>query len=204
MSRAALSRTWAGPPARTVALARGHGLDRVDHEQVGAHLVGRGEHPVEIVIGQQEAPDPSIRQRSSCCSSGETIGSQPDLLGRLLGGDDQRPASALGDLHRGLEDEGRLPDAGFATDQHDRPRHEAASENPIELADADGPPDLPAILHLPQRYRFGGDDPAVAGFGLFGERLGEIAAGAKAHPFAGGVAAGTTAVSHRSEGIGAG
>jgi hypothetical protein len=119
----------------------------------------------------------------------EAVGSQTHLLGGLFGGNHERTAPALGDLHRRLQDQGRLPHARFATDQHHRSGHEATPQNPIQFADADGSPDLSAILNLAQGHRFGGHHPPVTGLDFFGKRLGDIATRAKAHPFAGGVPA---------------
>ena len=45
---------------------------------------------------------------------------------------------APGDAGRGLEEQGRLADAGLAADEGDRARDEAAGEHPVELADAGG------------------------------------------------------------------
>ncbi len=103
------------------------GLDRVDHDQVGLHLVDRGEHVGEGRLGEQPQP---VTNRT------EPLGPQPHLLGRLFGGDVQRGARPLG---QELQQDRALADPGFAAEQRDRPGHDAPTEHPVELADLGRP-----------------------------------------------------------------
>ena len=65
----------------------------------------------------------------------ESLGTEPDLLGALLGGDVQRPARPTRD---DLEQQGALADAGLATEQGDGAGDQATSEDTIEFVDARG------------------------------------------------------------------
>ena len=65
----------------------------------------------------------------------EAVGAHLHLLGRFLAGDVERAALAR-QLRQRLEDERRLADARIAADQDHRPRHDAAAQHAVELADA--------------------------------------------------------------------
>ena len=100
------------------------GLDRVDHHHLGLlaarHLddrldAGLGHH-LEFVLRQLQAPR-----------------AHGHLLLRLLAGDVQG-RQALGDIAQGLQQDGRLADAGITADQHHRAIHQAAAKHPVQLA----------------------------------------------------------------------
>ena len=52
-SAAATARTWLTPPAAAVHLGGGEGLDGVDDQQPGPHLVDVTEHRGQVVLGGQ-------------------------------------------------------------------------------------------------------------------------------------------------------
>ncbi len=101
-----------------------HGLDRVDHDDVGLHVVDRGDDVGERGLGEQP-------ERIAHCI--EPLGAEPDLLCALLGGHVQR--LALPSRHQ-LQEDRALADARLTTEQRDRTGYEAAAEDPIELTDA--------------------------------------------------------------------
>ena len=119
-------------PARpTPALPRAsgvQGLHRVDHANLGSLVLERRQHGVKVGLG-----DHRDRQRRA---TAQTLGAQPDLGGRLLGRDIQRPRPAATRLASAIVGQRRLADPGRAADQHERPGHDAAPEDVVELADA--------------------------------------------------------------------
>ncbi len=100
------------------------GLDRVDHHHLGLFLTRGGDdrldaglgHHLQLVLWQVQAPR-----------------AHGHLLLRLLAGNVQR-RETLSDIAQGLQQDGRLADAGVAADQHHRTIDQATTEYPVELA----------------------------------------------------------------------
>ena len=63
----------------------------------------------------------SATSQSAGHQGAEPLGPHADLLGRLLGRHEQAPGPAGGQRGQGLEQQGRLADAGLAAEQGDRP-----------------------------------------------------------------------------------
>ncbi|MNM56652.1 hypothetical protein D3C81_678290 [compost metagenome] len=105
-----------------------NGLDRVDHHDPRFLDAGRGDdgldagfgHHLELVLGQAQAP-----------------GAHGHLLLRLLAGDIQR-RHAHGNVAQGLQQDGRLADAGVTTDQHHRAIHQATAQHAVQFGAAGG------------------------------------------------------------------
>ncbi|MCY1421765.1 hypothetical protein D9M71_374290 [compost metagenome] len=158
-------------------------LDRVDHHHLGLFLTGRGNdgfdagfgHDPQLILGQPQAP--------------RTHG---HLLLGFFTGDVQR-RHAFGEVAQGLQQNGRLADAGVATDQHHRAIHQTTTQNPVELAGSGGEArnffdtdfgqglDL-RLLACPAGTTAGGGCPAAFHHG-FGERVPGSALTALAGPF---------------------
>ena len=66
----------------------------------------------------------------------EPARAQPNLVGRLLAGNIGDRKALRGDPRGGLEQQGRLADAGIAADQGRRAGDQAAAERAVELGDA--------------------------------------------------------------------
>ena len=77
---------------------------------------------------------------------------------RLLAGRVEHLAAGPRDAGRDLQQQRRLADPGLAAQQHDRPGHEAAAEDAVELAD----PDRPAELARRRPARSSGDGHGAA------------------------------------------
>ncbi len=104
----------------------GHGLDRVDHDQLGADSFDRFEDVRQRRLGVQ----PQV-----VAGGAEALGTALDLLGALLGGDVQRRAAPCGEE---LQQQRALADARFAAEQRDRAGDEAAAEHSVEFGDGGG------------------------------------------------------------------
>ena len=107
-----------------VEVGGGDGLDRVDDEQLGTHLLEVGEHGAEVGLGGEveQLVDPA-----------GAVGAQPDLGGRLLAGDVEGAALVAGGLGGDLEQQRALADAGLAGEQDRGARDQPAAEHPVEL-----------------------------------------------------------------------
>ena len=84
-----------------------HRLDRVDDHQVGLEAIGVGDDLLEVRL----AIDVAVRHLLGAVG-GEAVSAHLELAGALLAGDVERVE--VGEAEDGLEDEGRLADAGFA------------------------------------------------------------------------------------------
>ncbi len=118
-------------PGSAVAGIGGDRLHRIDDQQLWLDDVEMGQHGTEIVLGGDE---------QVWVDAAGALGTQPNLRRRLLARDDQRgPGAGGGEAMGDLEQQRGLADAGFAGQQHHRPRHQAAAEYAVELGDACGP-----------------------------------------------------------------
>ena len=114
-----------------------HGLDRVDDQQgwlealdfvedaLGAGLCQK----IERGLADSETLTPALHL----------------VLGLLARAVEDRPRP-LRELRRRLQQQGALAYAGFAAEEHEAARHQAAAEHAIELADARG--DALGLLHV--------------------------------------------------------
>ena len=66
----------------------------------------------------------------------EAIGAQPHLRHRLLAGNIDGAPAGPRQRRAGLDQQGRFADAGFAAHQQDRARHESATRDTVDLAEA--------------------------------------------------------------------
>ena len=122
--RAAASRTCATEPGAEPISAAVERLHRVDHADAGPLALERRADDVELGLGED----------LDRLAAAEPRGAQLHLRDRLLARDEQRPPLAR-DRPERREEQRRLADAGLAADEHERRRHEAAAEDPVELAD---------------------------------------------------------------------
>ena len=126
---------------------------------------------------------------------------QRHLRARLFTRDVQRRhAAALQTVH-GLQQQGRLPDAGVTPDQHHATGHDAAAQHPVELVDAGRRAGHIGRFDVGQRgHRLGRVQPACQGLhavlactgrfrARFFERVPGVAVRALAQPFGAGAAA---------------
>ena len=142
--RSATSRTWPTEPGGAREVGGVERLHRVDHAHLGPLGVERGQHRVEVGLGQH-----GHLERGA----GQPLGAQADLRGRLLARDVQRaPPGALQvpERHRGQR---RLADARRAADQHQRAGDEPAAQDAVELADRGLEADVAHGLHRRQPHR---------------------------------------------------
>src|SRR5690606_2756569 len=107
-----------GEAAGHRALLERDGLDRVDDREARAAL---GE------VGGERRRDRLARSPQAGAHA------EPVRPPRLLAGDVEDVVAARGGGSGELEQQGRLPDAGLAGEQHGRPRHYAAAEYPVDL-----------------------------------------------------------------------
>ena len=117
-------------PGRAGRVGVDDGLDGVDREHVGGVGLDVREHVCERGVGREEQLG---------AERAEPLGPQADLLGGLLGTDEEAARAAVGQATERLQEQGALAHAGLAPDEGDRAGHEAAAEHAIELADAGGP-----------------------------------------------------------------
>ncbi len=105
-----------------------HRLDRIDDEQSRRRAFAeRGQY----VAHRRGGGEPHRRRAKA-----EAAGAQTHLVGRLLAGNVGDGAPGRGDPCRGLEQQGRLADAGIAADQGRRPCDEPAAHGPVKLLEA--------------------------------------------------------------------
>ena len=118
-------------------LVRVDGLDRVDRDRGWLQRLDSFEDLFQGGFGQdieERAVDP------------QTFPSHLDLPGRLLPRHIEDSLTVRGQPGQRLEQEGGLPDAGIAADQHHRTRDHPPAQNPIELAAPGLKPVLPHHL----------------------------------------------------------
>ena len=162
---------------------RPHGLDRIDHDHVGA---GPG-----LERGQNIAQIGFDAEREGGVRKSETLRAQADLRDRLLAGKVDHLLAAPAERRERLQQKGRLSDAGVAADNDRGSRHQAAAGDPVEFLDPGDDPrrhrvfafktdqfDQPALGHRGPRR------PADArgGAGFLGDRVPRTAAVATAGP----------------------
>ena len=107
----------------------GRGLDRVDDQRSRLHLPRVFEDDLNARLREQVQPRGVDAQPR---------GPQPRLLEGLLPRGVQGLRSIDCEPRHDLEEKRGLADAGFATDQDDRSRDDAAAKDAIELPDAAG------------------------------------------------------------------
>src|SRR5690606_19049245 len=166
------------------------GLHRVDHEHAGLDFLHVGDQGGQLGLGGEV---------EVVADGVDAVGAEPDLGGRLLAGDVEN-GLALGDAGGGLQQQRGLADAGLAGQQHDRAWHQAAAEDPVELADAGAAGGGDLRLDLADRHRRSGggtglDDADAGAAALFVDGAPRLALAAAAHPLGGAPAALGTAVS---------
>ena len=122
---------------RRLQVGQEHGLDGVDDERPR----------LEVVDGGLDGPEVTLRpQEQTIGGHPQALGAQLDLRGGLFRRDVEDGRRGLRQRPRGLEQQRALADAGIAADEHERARHDASAEHPVELADAG-----PAALGVVQR-----------------------------------------------------
>src|SRR3984893_1733765 len=131
-------------------------LDGVDDRHHRPRLFHTLDDAVQVVLGQDHEP---------VTLDAETLGSQLQLLDRLLTGDVEDRAVRARDLARQLQQHRRLSNPGIAPDQHQRPGNDAAPKHLVELSHPELEPVLLREPDLRQRHRLSGRDrnPTAAG-----------------------------------------
>ena len=130
--RNADSRTWPTLPAGPSRSSDGHRLDRIDDDQRGPRRP-RGLH---------DGARPRCRKhrdgvRRGAAAEAEPCAAEADLPAEFLARRVQdAPARPGCNAARDLEQQRGLADAGLAADQQERPGHDPATEDPVELPDA--------------------------------------------------------------------
>ena len=144
MMRPATSRTCPTDPGAPRQGGVVEDLHGVDHADLGALGLERGEHRVEVGLG-----DDRDAQRGPA----EPLGAQLDLGRRFLAGDvEHAPPGGRQVAERPARERG-LADPGRAADQDERTGHEPAAEHPVELADPGGQPRHRRGLDVRERDR---------------------------------------------------
>ena len=106
------------------------GLHRVDDDEAGVEAFDLAEHRRQIGFARE------VEGVVECVGA---LGAHPHLVDRLLGGGVEHSGALRGDARRELEEDRRLAHARLAAQQDRGPRHKAAAEHAVELADAGGP-----------------------------------------------------------------
>ena len=131
---------------RGLQCIRPHGLDRVDHCHGGPQRDQGSQCFFEVDLGQQlHAPDIKLQAPRA----------QRDLLAGFLAGHVKHVCAGLGHARQGLQQQGRLADAGVAADQYHAARHQPAAQHAIEFLDARGLARFFARTDLGQRQNAG-------------------------------------------------
>ncbi len=112
---------------RALDLRGGHRLHRVEDQQGRLDLVQVAEDGGQVGLGGQIEV---VVERA------DAVGAQPHLARRLLAGHIEGAVLGAGRLGGHVQQQGGLADAGFAREQDDRARHEAAAEHPVQLRHA--------------------------------------------------------------------
>ena len=159
---AAHSRTWATEPGAlpSSASCRAWMLSMI--ATAGRRASSSCEHQLQIGFREEletlrsAPPDPCrLARRPSPLAAGH-LGQAPPaqlhLLGRFLGADVEHRAAAR---HRpgALQQQGGFADAGIAPQQHQRSRHQATTEHPVEFAVAAAEPLQGPLPHRMDRLR---------------------------------------------------
>ena len=177
-------------PARRLAnLAHGAGrgaevlrverLHRVDHADVRALPLERRADGVEL----------GLREDLDAVGAAEPRRAELHLCGRLLAGDEERPAPRGRDRAERREEQRRLADARLAADQDEAGGNEPAAEDAVELRHAGRDPLRLLRRDVDELQQGSRRRPRRRGRSLLDERAEGVAAGALAEPAARGVAA---------------
>ena len=132
ISSAAEPRTWVTVPGRRVEGLRPHGLNRIDDQKPGRNALRQRCHDV-LDRGFGSDFDQRVGQP-------KPFRAQPDLRHRFFARDIDGAVTAAGEGCRRLKQQRRFADAGIAAKKQNRPAHQAAAGNAIELGDAGGEP----------------------------------------------------------------
>ena len=157
-------------PCRRVDKVGVHRLNRVDDHHVGTYLVNLRHDVFEQCLRVDDA---------LLVADADTLGTQFDLLCRLLARDIQRLQSVVRQGY--LQRQRRFADTGFATEQNQRACHNSAAQHTIDLAIAridalrGAALDFGYALRTRCRYRFACNSrrnrAALFGYNLFGKRV---------------------------------
>ncbi len=173
---------------RAAQLGEEHGLDGVDDEAPRRQLLGRGQHLLEVGLGEDV---------QLLALHPEPLGAHARLPERFFARHIERRAVA-GEAVDGHQQQRRLADAGVATDEHQTPQRHPAAQHPVQLLDAGEPPRLGRRLDVAQQHGLAlpaagaPGRPRLAGrreLDLFDQRTPGAALGAAAEPLGGLVAA---------------
>ena len=121
-----------------------HRLDGVDHERTRLHLIQLRLDHRKIVLRPEEQP---IRLEP------KPFRAQPHLRRRFLRRDVQDGWRRFRERSRRLQEQRALADARLSPDEHERPWHDAAAQDAIELANFRAQPGDVLELHVAQRLR---------------------------------------------------
>ena len=131
-----------------------HGLDGVDHHQVGLFRADVFRHQLGVGLGEDEEVGALHPQAA---------GPQLDLPCALLAGDVEHPQS-LAQVLADLQEDGGLADARVAADEHQGALDDAAPQHPVQLGEAGVVPLLVGGADLVDGHGVG-DDPRGPGPG---------------------------------------
>ncbi len=168
-----------GPPLAERGRTDGHRLDGVDHHQLRRRIDHGFDHRADVG-GRQDQEARGNRA--------QPLGPQADLVGRLLGGDQQHPMPGGSPGREHLEQQGGLADARLAAEEGDRARDQATREHPVELAHAGRHGRRLGDVHRRQRHRHRREVQGVdrldqrPELGLFHQRVPLTAGGAAPGP----------------------
>ena len=106
-------------------------LDGIDDDHVGRERARGGDDGLEARFTEHV---------HGACVLRETVGPEPQLIGRFFSaGVQHRPSRRL-EPSGGLQQQRGLPDAGFSPDQNHRPGHDATAEHEVEFRETGAPP----------------------------------------------------------------
>ena len=133
-----------------------HGLDGVDHHQIGLVPLDQAADLVNIIFGGQQ---------NALLRNAQPVGAQLYLPHRFLTRNIQHLKPA-GDRPAQLQQQGGFARARFAAQQHHASHHHAAAQHPVQLADAgDDPAFRLCCADAGQRLRANAADPGRAAGG---------------------------------------
>jgi hypothetical protein len=114
---------------RGLELEREDGLHRVDNDERGLDAGDLFENPFEAGFGQEI---------ERCAADRQPLASRLDLVLRLFARAVKHRSDRSRDIRRRLKEQRRLANPRLAAEQHQRPGHDAAAEDAVELVDAGG------------------------------------------------------------------
>ena len=106
-----------------------HRLDGVNDEQVGLHVLHLREYFLQTGFAEQEGAFATLQMDAAAAR--QSVGAQLDLPLALLTADVEH--AALGERQEGLEQQCGFANAGLATQENQRARHESAAQHAVEL-----------------------------------------------------------------------